>query len=248
MKPLIVLLGLMCLSDVVTAQEAPFTGQVTDEKENSTLNYECNSDGPRLRCNFVQMMVSKKTLLDMSELASQASELAKSSMRPDDCEAYREALAKLKSGADFGTPLGQMEREDASQSFAAVIAFCDEPNAETALAFLQIGQGKDARTCSVSNFRFDLTFDWDFQRKRWESVTPPTGPCGIVVAAFMEPEYTESLPDYAFWNYRQQKVVTNRSGSDPLMGSCAEWPESENKSNWRSRELPLQCDYLKFGF
>jgi hypothetical protein len=249
MRPIFATILLYVLAGAASGQEVPTTGQVTDERENSSLNYECLSvEGGQLSCSFVQGMFSKAPVVDADELASQATELAASPISAADCVAYRNALATFQSGGDFGIPLTELQREDGTRSMASVVAFCDAPTVESAMEVLRVGQDRAARTCSVSHFRFDMVFDWDFERKRWEAVTSPSGACGIVVAAFMEPEYTDALPDYAMWNYRQQKIVTNREGSDALMGACADWPESENRSSWRGRELPLQCDYIKFGF
>lgn len=228
-----------------SAQDHPTLGQVVDTVENSALTYSCDLRGQVLHCQFAQGRVSKQTPKSATELDAQAGQMIET-VTDDQCGAIVKLHDQLTSNPPTlpSAPTGQA-LDDLRDIMMGYSTFCDTRSAAAARAAVGAVENKDRRTCTFGVYLFELDFTWSYQTERWETVSAPQGPCGIVTVAFMEPD--EASAGLTFWNYRQQKLATNKNGDDPLFGSCAAYPQSELTSTWQGRELNPQCDYVKFN-
>lgn len=239
-------LVLVALSAVgASAQDRPSLGQVVDTVENSALTYSCDLRGEVLHCQFAQGRVSKQTPKSAPELDAQAGQMIET-VTDDQCDTIRKLYDQLAASPPSlpSAPTGQA-LDDLRDIMTGYSTFCDTRSAVAARAVVGAVENKERRTCTFGVYLFELDFTWSYQTERWETVSAPQGECGIVTAAFMEPD--RSISGLTFWNYRQQKIATNKVGEDVLIGKCAEYPESELTGTWQGRELNPQCDYVKFN-
>jgi hypothetical protein len=228
------------------AQDHPTFGQVVDTKEDSALSYDCVLREPVLHCQFGQGRVSKQTPKTPRELDAEAGQMI-SSVTDENCKTIRDVRDQLAvEPPNLPSPLTGQALAELRDLMTSYSDFCDTRSAVTARALVGAVEEKAQRTCTFSVYLFELDFSWSYQTERWETVSQPNGTCGVVTVAFMEPDKTTG-GGVTFWNYGQKKIVTNRTGDDPLMGSCSDYPESELRSTWQGRDLNPQCDYVKFN-
>ncbi len=238
------LIATIVASPTVAQELYPYAGQVQDEKENSYLTFQCGKQGVQLFCNFSQGRVSKPNAKKPAELDGEAGQMLEGTS-DEQCAAIEGVYYKAFSDPPTLDPKPTaQELEDLQTYLTSAKALCERRDAVSARALVGLLEDRAQRTCSFSVYQFELTFDWGFETQRWETVSTPQGACGIVVAAFLEPETSFGT---TFWNYHQQKIATNKAGEDPLFGKCSEYPASANRSSWKSRTIPLQCDYVKFS-
>lgn len=225
-------------------QDYPTHGQVQDTTENSALSYDCALRGEVLHCRFGQGRVSKPTPKTAGDLDSEAGQMI-SQVTDEQCDTIGDLRNRLAmEPPDVPTaPTGQALSE-LRELMTTYGDFCDTRSAVSARALTGVLEDRAQRTCTFSVYLFELSFTWSYQTGRWETVSQPNGGCGVVTVAFMEPDKTDS--GLTFWNYGQKKIVTNRTGEDPLLGACSGHPESELRSTWQGRTLNPQCDYVEF--
>jgi hypothetical protein len=53
--------------------------------------------------------------------------------------------------------------------------------------------------------------------------------------------------DGMFWVFGQQRIITNRAGRDPLLGSWAGCPAEETHYQSQARTVLTQCRYVEFS-
>jgi hypothetical protein len=227
------------------AQEHPTLGQVVDTVENSALSYDCQLRGEVLHCQFAQGRVSKGEPKTAQALDAQAGEML-ATVTDEQCKGIRDLNDRVSADPPSLPMVPEAGAlDDLRNMMAAYTTFCETRSAVAARAAVGAIENKERRTCSFSVYLFELDFTWSYQTERWETVSSPQGMCGIVTAAFMEPD--RAAETMTFWNYRQQKFATNKSGEDLLFGKCADYPDSELTGTWQGRELYPQCDYVKFS-
>lgn len=244
------LLGLLGTVGVALGQDGhPTLGQVVDTRENSALTYDCVLLEAVLHCQFAQGHISKLTPKTSAELDAQAAEAAaqvSDGIADEACGNFRSVSENLASDPpNLPSPLSGQALVDARSLVGRYVDLCNTRSLAAARSVVEAIEEKQSRTCTFSVYLFENDFTWNRVTSRWESVSPPQGQCGIVVAAFMEPDTTS--PGFTFWNYRQQKLATNKTGNDALFGDCSAYPQSELTSTWQGRELSPQCDYVSFA-
>lgn len=72
----------------------------------------------------------------------------------------------------------------------------------------------------------------------------------LVQLSRFTPERSD-VGNYTFWKYTAKKAVTNPQAiAFPGVGKnvlCKELDEAEYLYDWRSKQQPLQCDYIEFS-
>lgn len=255
--------------DTAVAQVAPTTGTVTNTTENHSLTYDCSQ--PRqgeLVCEFVQVIVRHKaTQADLDRSLEQTDELIRQ-MRSDPsqfaetCNLFSQIRTALNNpSATLAAPppgldierfqqgmarLGEHDTADVLQSANNFLAFCAEPNRETAEAVIRFTHSIDARTCLVSSLRFTQTFrpvGGLGGESAWIALSSPGGMCGVVQLDRFERDGSDFL-----WNYIARKAVTNPNGAPPGFGlQCSALDEATYTYSWRHSSRYLGCDYVDFS-
>ena len=241
MRALALVLLLATTMGPAIGQERPRNGQLSNTKETNSLYFECGySTGPSLSCRFNQFMVSTTKPLTEEQISAEV-ESAMSNL-PDEktCQQMKDINEQIKAAETAGN-LSADDLESVRELTPFLLSLCSNPSPETVRALVKFKSDRKAKTCNLWGLPFDLTFSWNTDTTRWESLSSPNGPCGVVTYAYMEKD-----GDY-FWNYGQQKVVTNRGGEDPLLGKCSEYPAEESHFQWQARTIHAQCEYVTFS-
>lgn len=136
------------------------------------------------------------------------------------------------------------QKADFKSILDGMTKLCSEPSLSAAENFIRLIHSKDTRTCNLTSFFFEQTFTWSTAANRWESNTARQGPCGIIDFSSLEQDENHT----SLWIYRAGKYVTNKSGTETLPGSsCSNLDEVEYFYSWRTEDIYLKCDYIKFG-
>lgn len=228
----------------VVSQEVPSRGSVTSVEQNSSLTFECRDRSARASCSFVQTLVTQEKPFTSQQVEAYVAEILADDSLASSCGEVLEQLAIVIDGGDFGVALTPRDRADAREYADALGRFCSERGSDAATALVDHMEQRKSRTCKIGTLSFDLTFTWNGSSGRWETVSAPEGGCGIVTMSFMERDKESAY----FWNYREQTIVTNKAGTDPIRGECAAWPEEELVYQWQPDTLKRSCEYISFGF
>lgn len=242
-RPAIVVMVATMLSPAV-AQEIPYRGHVTSVEQNSSLSFTCSGGSEAIRCEFIQTLVSQETPSSPDQTEEMMRQALEEGASSNLCGQTLDQLRTVEAGGDFGVELDDRQRNDAIAYLSLLQSFCDSPNEATAMALFDSFEDRKARSCKIGTLPFDLTMHWNDQSGRWESVSAPEGACGIVTMSFLEKDGETPL----FWNYREQTVVTNKTGNDTIRGDCSAWPEETLTYNWQMNTLHRSCEYVSFGF
>ena len=226
------------------AQDVPWRGSVTSVEQHSGLTFECAGEGGHAQCSFIQTMVSQESPYTEEQSASTVSQMIADGASAQLCADLLPQFEIIRGGGDFGVELTDRERADAIQYGDLLEALCADPGEATAKALLAAQEDRKRRTCKIGTLPFDISLTWNDQSRRWESVSSPEGGCGVVTMVFMEKD--AEVP--TFWNYREQTIVTNKTGTDPLRGECSAWPEEVQLYTWQPNTLRRVCEYVSFGF
>jgi hypothetical protein len=226
------------------AQELPSKGSVTSVEENSGLTFECTGQGLTANCSFVQTIVSQEDAYTVDEIETFVQQLRGDDAIASMCGEFLQQLIVVRDGGNFGVALTPRDRADASDYATVLEAFCRQKTPEAARAVVTHLEERKSQSCKIGTLTFDLTFNWNSASQRLESVSTPEGSCGVVTMSFMEQDKDRPY----FWNYREQTIVTNRAGTDPLLGDCSGRPEGEQVYTWVPDTLKRSCEYVSFGF
>jgi hypothetical protein len=200
----------------VVGQDIPYRGSVTSVEQNSALSFECAGTGPTIKCDFVQTTVSQEPPSSPDKIDEMVASALKEVNTSSLCQDASEQLATLRSGGNFGVELGARERKDAFAYLEVLQSFCTGPSEATAQALFSFIEDRKARSCKIGTLAFDLSLNWNSASGRWESVSAPEGGCGVVTMVFLEKDATYPT----FWNYREQTIVTNKTGAMPYVGTA----------------------------
>jgi len=80
----------------------------------------------------------------------------------------------------------------------------------------------------------------------YTSRNSPTGACGVVSVSVFKPDPNASF----LYNYREQRVVTNKTSSIPMITgdlSRSDLDESSLDYQWRTSQEFRNCVYIKAG-
>lgn len=243
-----VAIGLFLAASLTSSfgQDAPWVGQMSEVSGHGSMAYDCLQSGGTLSCHFTQVRLSKPDVLTPSQIEEQATKLAAVHPKEKECQQYRDVLNRIRTGEPVEGVTTDEERNDAAESILNAVAFCERPGLETARALIAAGNDRNAVTCHIGTFPFDLDFEWNAITDRWDTVSQPNGPCGVLTAAHMEIDKEDSVKAFKFWTYSQETLVTKRDGEDPLFGKCSERPNETMQYTWRSRAELLQCRFIEY--
>lgn len=229
------------LVDAAAQSATPAFGQLSNTTEMDTLSYDCLLSGATLNCDFTQVKVSKVQGMPDADIATSATQLISEMEQSSQfCDTLTETRALYESGAPIDGIYSEDDRRRATDYLDVVMDLCANPTAAKAEDIFRSAKATTEATCKVGTFPFDLSFTWNVGTSRWETVSQGNGPCGIVTAAHL------TLQDN-FWVYGQQKFATKRDGTDPLLGSCAEYPNSEMNYTWKPRTIAMQCEFIEYS-
>lgn len=248
---LIALVVLGCISLAAPVSGAgpawPFIGQLSGiAPTTGSLAFDCLLTDGTLNCHFTQVRISHPTPLSDDDITEGIKSMLAYPLSAQDCASFRQRIEGLIAGVDVGGVADSVERADAIVGLQPDIDYCDAPSAKTAKAVLAAISARQSQSCNIGTFPFDLSFSWNGASERWETVSLPSGTCGVVTAAHMEIDKAEYVKKYNFWTYGQQTLVTNKSGSDPLFGPCAERPNEAMDYSWKTQSTLVQCKYVEF--
>lgn len=241
-----ILIGVLVAGQPTAAQDYPTLGQLTYEDGEGSMAFDCALRGETLHCNFTQVRVSHSTPLSAEDVEKSIPELVAAASHICSTDFYA-ALQNARDGGPIDGIRTEAQRADAMTLYDLYEAFCINPTEQTARAVADEGNARTAATCKIGTYPFVLDFTWNNTTERWETVSQPNGACGVVTAAFMEIDKDPDTVKYNFWTYGQQTLVTNTSGSDPLMGDCKDRPNEEMSYTWRAAASFMQCRYVQFS-
>lgn len=145
-----------------------------------------------------------------------------------------------------------LERRDTAVSMRALDAFCKSPTRANFENLLRANLDKDSRSCTVSGITFSQTFkrlshgsaDTDV----WVVDATPEGMCGAVqLSRFEIAQDYQTKGSFKVWNYIAKKAITNPNAELMHNVPCSSLDEDEYVYDWKSRDIAIQCDYIKFS-
>jgi hypothetical protein len=256
-----ILVLIFLLPGLAMAQNAPSVGLVYNTKEAHSITYSCAAKGGKLECDFLQTAVRRKSnQQDLTSVLAQARQEFRSGQNVDtkECQTYGELMEILEGRKKAPTPnslatVTPMQKRDILEVTKALIHVCKNKTEENYLAVARLTHSKVMRTCQISTNAFKQTFVSVGDNARtnvWVTDSKPEGACGIVQLSRFTPERSKGS-DYVFWKYTAKKAITNPDGiAFPGVNEnvkCSGLDEAEYLYDWRSKELPLQCDYIEFS-
>jgi hypothetical protein len=237
----------------VNAQDRPTNGLVFHTTENSSITFFCERVSENvIDCDFVQTFVRQEAKPEDLETA-----LKKSSSQYEeeikifknfDCGNLDEILMMLgENGSNPNAdaklsklPVGQL---DDLRNFAkSYFRLCKSPTRANFQKMIRINHEKNSRTCRVGSFAFQQRMKRTASGS-WAVIPEATGECGVVQLDRFEPA---NQSRFTFWNYIARKTVTNPSGRQLLM-QCENLDEAEYVYEWKSRDIYMNCNYIKFS-
>lgn len=247
----------------VLAQEFPDVGLLYNTKEAHSMSYRCSMRAQKMECEFVQTAVRRKgapdALARIIEQSKQEFRSGKQFASAKDCQAYGDMVDILEGRKKAPLPEGLakltvMEKRDFLEMAKAMAGICTNPTEENYVRLARISHARDMRTCQVSSQTFRQTFGYvgvrDSASSAWVVESKPEGVCGIVQLSRFTPERSD-VGNYTFWKYTAKKAVINPQAiAFPGVGKnvlCKELDEAEYLYDWRSKQQPLQCDYIEFS-
>ncbi|RIX47594.1 MAG: hypothetical protein D3M94_07965 [Rhodocyclales bacterium GT-UBC] len=246
------------------AQEFPTVGLLYNTKEAHSLSYRCSMLAPsKMECEFVQTAIRRKgdpnTLARLIEQSKREFRSGKQFASAKDCQAYGEMVDVLEGRKKAPLPEGlakltAMEKRDLLEIANVMTSICSNPTEEGYIRLGRLSHARDMRTCLVSSQTFRQTFGYiggrDSASSAWVVESRPEGVCGVVQLSRFTPERSD-VGDYTFWRYTAKKAITNPQAIAFLgVGNnikCSELDEAEYFYDWRSKQQPLQCDYIEFS-
>lgn len=245
----------LIMSPVAFAQERPFSGSMQNNKEWSSIDYECAKDvAGLLNCQMVQSSVRKQaSASELNEELSGALKQFKTDkpMKAEECAQFEQIVGWLRNPQsatrtdatkDLAT-LAAKAKEDAIRMFSALAEHCRAPTDQTVTKLVTTGFDQKTRTCLISTHRFSMKFKPVESSNVWTSNDGPNGPCGVITVGRLEPD-----PKYPMsWNYTQHKVITNPSATMYGTMKCSQLDQSEVKYNWLKKDIYAGCEYIKFS-
>lgn len=249
--------GTMLYAMPLSAQDAPTTGLLYNTRESSSITYYCRQvQGGLLSCEFTQTAVRKQAHpSELEAVLTRAREAFRTGERPsaDQCKSNVEMLdildGRKKAPKQWLEQTSDLAKSDVRRFIEAMSQYCKSPTEENYLGIARLVHERETRTCNVSAHTFEQTFQLLLNtngRATWVNRSTPEGSCGIVQLNRFEAEQPTNTK-LLFWSYIARKAVTNPQGTVELSNlSCKGLDESEYLYDWRSRELPLGCDYINF--
>lgn len=234
-------MGFALVGGAAAQSNVPAFGQLSNTTEKDTLSYDCLLAGATLNCHFTQVKISKAQGIPAADIGTSAAQLISEIAASNQfCGGLAEAHTLYESGEPIDGIYTDDDRRRATDYLNAALDLCANPTAAKAEAIVRTAKDTTEATCKIGTFPFDLSFTWNAGTSRWETVSQGNGPCGIVTAAHL------SLQDN-FWVYGQQKFATKRDGTDPILGSCADYPNSEMNYTWKPRTIAMQCEFIEYS-
>lgn len=219
--------------------------------EMSSIQYECSQKTAEiLSCEMLQTSVRKsssgKTLKDEIEKGVESLKSEKP-LKPEECDGMQKVLEAMRNPPNIDSAkeiraMPVQAREDMAKWLVPFIEYCRNPTPQTMTKFVTANFDRDSRTCNVSGYRFSMNFK-KVDDSVWASNSGPDGECGVITIARLE----KSPENPSFWNYVQQRVITNPNASVLAGIPCSGFDRSEQRYVWRSKEKYAQCDYVKFS-
>jgi len=103
-----------------------------------------------------------------------------------------------------------------------------------------------SKTCKIwnNNWSEEFTFKRNSNKYYWTSTTEATGECGIINISNLkqDPEWDWS------WDYESRRIITNPEGSALGLIKCKDFDERTVKYSGRSKDYPMHCETIKFGY
>jgi hypothetical protein len=244
----------------------PSTGFLygTGAVSNSYLQYACEGSTQRLTCKFTQMMLTPKLKESdyYSELEKKREQAEEEAVKKGGLDVMHEELCRdflphldtvdaLISGNIEGLPAsvrdnyysmskGQLEAN--KDQFSALIEVCRSKPSDWLEKIFRSELDKSIKTCSLVAKPYEVTFQ-ETSPGVYTSRNGPEGPCGVVSVNVFTPDDKFGF----FYNYREQRVVTNKSSSIPLVlgeMKCSDLDESSLEFNWNNANEFKNCVYV----
>lgn len=249
------------LSFIVLSSPAfaePWSGTLVGSKDADILNYDCAAqpDG-KLNCSFVQVLLSnnsdevklQESLLQIPDLLSAPDGMIESCKTFSDIESRIEAVQSGKLVEGLSDEEYAFAEEWVKSGSARLFldqlptlqAFCASQTPETAEGMFRALHEMSRTTCTPFVNRYDQTFV-KVNENLWVVESSPSGDCGIVnVSMFYLPDPERAA---TLWNYRAQKMVTNKAGKANGVSECARLDETPAEYRWDSPPVRADCTFL----
>ena len=260
-------LTLGLLSPMVWSQ--PSTGFLygLEAVSNSYLQYSCEGSGGRLVCKFTQLMLTPELKeenyeAELQKKLDQATEEANQKggldvLHKELCKDIEPVLAVAEAFIDgdvTGLPLegrdayyamSKAERAANKEQFSVFVDICKNKPSNWIEQLSRSELDKSLKTCKL----MANNYEWPFEETStgvYTSRNGPTGACGVVSVSVFTPDPNASF----LYNYREQRVVTNKASSIPMITgdlSCSDLDESSLDYQWRTSQEFRNCVYIKLG-
>lgn len=244
------------LSSALSAE--PWSGTLVGSKDADVLDYDCavQTDG-KLNCSFVQLLLSNKSdevklqesLLQIPDLMSAPNEMLETCKIFEDLKARIDAVQSGKSVEGLSDEeyafAEDMVKSGSARLFLDQLptlqAFCASQTPETAEGLLRALHEMSRTTCTPFVNRYDQTFV-KVNENLWVVESSPTGDCGIVnISMFYLPDPERAA---TLWNYRAQKMITNKTGKANSLLECSRLDETPAEYQWNSPPVRADCTFL----
>jgi len=244
--------------DTEAEEDHPTTGIVYGETEKQSLKYTCKKlNQNKIECNFIgtNILQSKKENDWENRKKNALSTFRKK--KPAELTKLKNQSCQLSSmmknylaGKISPPKAPKLEKVSTLQkNYFRKLAdtmqkFCRKPNEKTYIESERFSFETELKTCGVSSNSFTQQFSRQGQSSRnvWVVEDKPTGPCGVVQLDRFQLENKK----LGFWNYYSRKAVTNPSGIAIII-PCSKLDQNEYKFSWKSREIHLNCQIMKFS-
>ena len=238
----------------------------TGAVSNSYLQYACEESNQRLNCKFTQMMLTPKLKESEynSELAKKREQAEKEAVEKGGLDVMHEELCRnfltsldtldaLISGNIEGLPasvrdnyysMSKAQLEANKELLSPLNEVCrSKPNNSDWLEKVFRSElDRSLKTCSLVANPYEATFQ-ETSPGIYTSRNGPEGPCGVVSVSVFTPENKFGF----LYNYREQRIVTNKGSSMPLaLGEmkCSDLDESSLEYNWYNANEFKNCVYI----
>lgn len=265
-------LGLLC---VVMMSPSQVFGQPSNgflyglgAVSNSYTQYSCEGSSDRLVCKFTQMMLTPQLKEDdyETELAKQLRQAKEEAKRKGgldvlhnelcggEIQPHLKMLEQVLEGDVSGLPpenrdkyyaMGKAELQGYKDQMQPMVDVCRDKPSDWIERLSRSSLDKSLKTCKLMANNYEWTFK-ETSPGVFTSRNGPTGACGVVSVSVFTP--VEGIG--ALYNYREQRVVTNKSASIPmLLGDmkCTDVDESSLEYTWNSSKEFRNCVYIKLG-
>lgn len=234
---------------------------------NSYTQYSCDGSRDRLVCKFTQMMLTPqlKEKDYSTELAKKREQAEKEAIEKGGLDVLHEDLCKdflphldkveaLISGNIEGLPasardqyhsMSRAERQANKEQFSTLIEVCRSKPADWLEKIFRNELDKSMKTCTLLANNYEVIFK-ETSPEVYTSRRGPEGACGVVSVNVFTPDANAGY----LYNYREQRVVTNRSASVPIgVGEmkCSNIDESSIEYSWRPSNEFRNCVFIKLG-